>query len=286
MMSEPTEQQVRNAERWHTIALMFGYNELAKLATTLGEKVYCRLMRDRAEAEYKQLGGTDEIDRSGDKIVLVLSHVMPHVVFTEKDIEMMRAAVRAHDDERAVGGPALDEAEKQRRSFAYGNTNFENANVTRALVDEVADELAQAGAKHIETGFHPHDVDTVIPGAGASDEGAFIVAHIYGHWPSMVVQEASSALLHFAHTLMELREATFLASVAKMREFFIYKTMADCESWSADGRSEKNADTMIHVLLGETSTTLVSAGANSETLGLVVKLRTHIIQHRKERMSG
>lgn len=35
-----------------------------------------------------------------------------------------------------------DEQEEQRRSFAWGNANIENASVTRAVVDEVADKLA------------------------------------------------------------------------------------------------------------------------------------------------
>lgn len=35
-----------------------------------------------------------------------------------------------------------DEQEEQRRSFAWGNANIENSAVTRAVVDEVADKLA------------------------------------------------------------------------------------------------------------------------------------------------
>lgn len=35
--------------------------------------------------------------------------------------------------------PAQQEA--QRRSFAYGNAGFENARITRAMVDKQADEL-------------------------------------------------------------------------------------------------------------------------------------------------
>ncbi|MGA2964033.1 MAG: hypothetical protein ABSD96_20385 [Candidatus Korobacteraceae bacterium] len=36
-----------------------------------------------------------------------------------------------------------EEQEQQRRSFAYGNANIENDAVTRAVVDQVANELAQ-----------------------------------------------------------------------------------------------------------------------------------------------
>lgn len=40
--------------------------------------------------------------------------------------------------------PAQHEA--QRRSFAYGNTHFENTDITRATIDRAAEELA--GAEH------------------------------------------------------------------------------------------------------------------------------------------
>lgn len=36
------------------------------------------------------------------------------------------------------------EKEAQRRSFAYGNAHIENARVTKAMVNEAADKLAQA----------------------------------------------------------------------------------------------------------------------------------------------
>jgi hypothetical protein len=36
-----------------------------------------------------------------------------------------------------------EDKERQRRSFAYGNANIENASVTRAVVDKAAEELAR-----------------------------------------------------------------------------------------------------------------------------------------------
>jgi hypothetical protein len=39
--------------------------------------------------------------------------------------------------------PSAAEREEQRRSFAYGNTAFENGRITRAMVDEQAEKLAQ-----------------------------------------------------------------------------------------------------------------------------------------------
>ena len=38
--------------------------------------------------------------------------------------------------------PSKEEREEQRRSFAYGNTAFENTLITRQMVDEEADKLA------------------------------------------------------------------------------------------------------------------------------------------------
>lgn len=37
------------------------------------------------------------------------------------------------------------EQEQQRRSFAYGNTKIENELITRALVDEQAEQLKKRG---------------------------------------------------------------------------------------------------------------------------------------------
>ncbi len=35
--------------------------------------------------------------------------------------------------------------EVQRRSFAYGNTHFENSKITREMVDRIADEMPFSG---------------------------------------------------------------------------------------------------------------------------------------------
>jgi biotin operon repressor len=38
-----------------------------------------------------------------------------------------------------------EEQQEQRISFAYGNTHFENENITREMVREAADELRENG---------------------------------------------------------------------------------------------------------------------------------------------
>jgi len=39
--------------------------------------------------------------------------------------------------------PSAAQREEQRRSFAYGNTAFENSRITRAMINEQAEKLAR-----------------------------------------------------------------------------------------------------------------------------------------------
>jgi hypothetical protein len=43
--------------------------------------------------------------------------------------------------------PTPQEREEQRRSFAYGNTAFENPTITREMVDRQAEKLATEDVK-------------------------------------------------------------------------------------------------------------------------------------------
>jgi hypothetical protein len=43
--------------------------------------------------------------------------------------------------------PSREHREEQRRSFAYGNTAFENKRITREMVDQQAEKLADEDAK-------------------------------------------------------------------------------------------------------------------------------------------
>jgi hypothetical protein len=83
-------------ERWHCLALIHGYNELAKASTVLGEKVWLRLARNQAEEMYLKLGG--ELKKTEDDVVLLIEPKrLPCIKFTVKDIELMRETVRQHD---------------------------------------------------------------------------------------------------------------------------------------------------------------------------------------------
>lgn len=43
--------------------------------------------------------------------------------------------------------PSKTDMEVQRRSFAYGNTHFENSMITREMVDRIADDMASKQQK-------------------------------------------------------------------------------------------------------------------------------------------
>jgi len=103
---ELTEHQKRNVDRYHLLALAFGYNELAKAAPTLGEKVYCRLCRDRSREAYEKLGGKLEYREAEDDLVFALEgDERIYVRFKAADIEQMRKAVAEHDAKTAKASP-------------------------------------------------------------------------------------------------------------------------------------------------------------------------------------
>jgi hypothetical protein len=65
------------------------------------------------------------------------------VLMSENEIEILVERVRRVR-------MSATEAEQQRRSFAYGNANIENADVTRELIESVAEELSNEDAKSQE----------------------------------------------------------------------------------------------------------------------------------------
>jgi hypothetical protein len=92
-------EDMKMHESWVTLAVTLGYNELAKLGKTLGDKVYFRLLRDQALARYVELGGNDNVfTKDTDAVATIISpQPMPTIIFRERDIELMRDAVYEHD---------------------------------------------------------------------------------------------------------------------------------------------------------------------------------------------
>ena len=97
---EATPDQVSSVECWGWTAQVVGYNEIAKKCPTLAQKIFCRVARDIANERATALGGGVEFEH--DPTILVLKGVIPHVNFKEADIELMRDAVRRHDNEKGT----------------------------------------------------------------------------------------------------------------------------------------------------------------------------------------
>jgi hypothetical protein len=89
--------ELENHKKWDLLALIWGYNELAKMVETLGEKVYCRMARDFAEQEYIKLGGRLNKEKQDEVILIINGDTFPFIKFREKDIELMRKTVEEFD---------------------------------------------------------------------------------------------------------------------------------------------------------------------------------------------
>ena len=95
--SEPSAEDKAAHERWSATALCYGFNELAKMAKTLGEKVYFRMARDAAEQRFIELGGQKFITSEAAIATLDVGLGMPSIAFRPQDIELMRETVAIYD---------------------------------------------------------------------------------------------------------------------------------------------------------------------------------------------
>lgn len=59
-----------------------------------------------------------------------------------QEVSVMNPALKALVEASRKARMPNAEREAQRRSFAYGNTHFENELITREMVDDAADALA------------------------------------------------------------------------------------------------------------------------------------------------
>lgn len=80
-------------ERWTAVALCYGFNELAKQAKNLGEKVYFRMRRDSAEKLFIELGGQKFITSEPAIATLDVGLPMPCIEFRAQDIELMKKTI-------------------------------------------------------------------------------------------------------------------------------------------------------------------------------------------------
>lgn len=58
-------------------------------------------------------------------------------------ISAMTEALKKLIEAAKTANPSPEHREEQRRSFVYGNTHFENALITREMVDREAEKLAK-----------------------------------------------------------------------------------------------------------------------------------------------
>ncbi len=108
--------------------------------------------------------------------------------------------------------------------------------------------------------------DHVIDGPASQGEAEFVVSRLGETWSDRVVQGGDSDVAVGAQD----------PSIAVMREFFVYRSRADFESWNRDGASDGNRRTMIHVILGDDSTTVVGDPGDA----LAVRLAEDIAKRR------
>lgn len=98
------DENMRLAKYWSALALSLGYNELAKLGQRLGDKVYFRLLRDQSLKNFVGAGGHDTVfaKESEPVVTITVDRAMPHILFRERDIELMRECVAQHDAKAAL----------------------------------------------------------------------------------------------------------------------------------------------------------------------------------------
>lgn len=91
-------------------ALSLGYNELAKLGRTLGEKMFFRLLRDAATDRLIADGGNRGQSPFANEPSVVEIHVdgdrMPWIKLLARDVELMRAYVAEHDERVRTSEPS------------------------------------------------------------------------------------------------------------------------------------------------------------------------------------
>lgn len=129
---------MKNAELWDALARLVGYNELARNAKTVGEKMYLQLARDEAQKVYEGLGGKIDLKASPPEIVVQTSP--PFIALDAEDIALMREAIDAFDQKRQSTDSKLSAATTLSKKWLAGAINL-----NEFIVE--ARKLAEAPAK-------------------------------------------------------------------------------------------------------------------------------------------
>lgn len=96
-MGEPKSRELseQEVEAWFAIAAMRGFNEMAREAETLGERVFFRVARADCERRLQEMGIDTNLVH--DATVLRLPYDRPEINFTENDVALMREFLARHD---------------------------------------------------------------------------------------------------------------------------------------------------------------------------------------------
>jgi hypothetical protein len=97
-MTKPSKEQ-DIIRLWSILAQIHGYNQMALQATSLGERIFCRLARDKAESLYEQMSGTKIVHNNDNPTILVLPYSEPKLELKASDVELMRKYVNDFDRE-------------------------------------------------------------------------------------------------------------------------------------------------------------------------------------------
>lgn len=91
---------IKQQKYWTALAMVMGWNELAKLGKTLGEKAFFRLMRNDMVTQFIELGGNDPFTKEDAVVTIAVPYGgCPFLEFRAQDIDLMRTAVYEYDKE-------------------------------------------------------------------------------------------------------------------------------------------------------------------------------------------
>jgi hypothetical protein len=95
------------------------------------------------------------------------------------------------------------------------------------------------------TGHSIGGVDLIVQGARRGDADA-VVAALARHWPDAVAHDLDSSPVP--------------ASAAKLHgaELFVYRDRESFDSWQREGATPANAASMVHIVIGPNSMTVVT----------------------------
>ncbi len=93
-----TDETLDHAKYWTTLGMVLGYNELAKMAPDLEDKVYFRFARDVALMDHVACGGKPDMFPTEEAVIEIeVDREMPHIVFRERDVQLMRDYIAKYD---------------------------------------------------------------------------------------------------------------------------------------------------------------------------------------------